>query len=106
MSVEMSAAAVDDVKRHGRQTREAQRASCRWRHVDDPAAHEWSAVVDPDDHRATTVLVGYAHERSKWKSSVSGGHAARAGSFATCRPAPRINGGDSQLGLSDGRSAN
>ena len=53
----MSAAAVDDVKRHGRQTREAQRAGCRWRHVDDPAAHKWSAVVDPDDHRATTTLV-------------------------------------------------
>jgi hypothetical protein len=84
----MSAAAVDDIKRHGRQTREAQRASCRWRYVDDPAAREWSAIVDPDDHRVTTVLVGYAHERSKWKSSVSGGHAAHAGSFATCRPAP------------------
>ena len=46
----MSAATVDDVKRHGRQTREAQRASCRWRHVDDPAAAADISTHDPRQH--------------------------------------------------------
>ena len=33
-------------------------AGCCWRHVDDPAAHKWSAVVDPHDHRVTIAPVG------------------------------------------------
>jgi hypothetical protein len=61
----MSAAAVDNVKRYGRQTREAQRAGRRRRHVDHPAANERPTVIDPHHHRAAVAAVGDLHLGAK-----------------------------------------
>ena len=60
---------------------------CCWRNIDDPTTHEWSTVVNSDNHRVTIALMGYAHERSKRKSFVSSGHAVRIGFLAICSSA-------------------
>lgn len=81
---------VDNIKRYGRQTREAQCVRCCRRDVDDPAAHERSTIVDSDDDRPASVLMGDAHQCSKWQSFVGSGHVARFGDLAIRRLAPRI----------------
>src|SRR5215471_916361 len=51
----------------------AELPGCGWRHIDDPAAYEWPAVVDGDDHRAAIAVIGDAHTRPEGQRGVSRG---------------------------------
>src|SRR5262245_21518721 len=87
---------------HGdlRQSGEAERLRCRRRHVDDPTAHEWTAIVDGHHHRLTIALVRNLHFAADRETSVSGGESAGIQSLPARGPASafmRVDRGETRL---------
>src|SRR5262249_15443651 len=64
------------------QTAEAERARRRRREIDDAAAHERSAVVDPHGYAFSVALVGYLNLRPEWKRAMRRGQSTWIGSLA------------------------
>src|SRR5262245_64749374 len=60
------------------------------RHVDHAAAHEWTAIVDGDDHGTPIALVRDLHLGAEWQVSVRGGECPGIQSLPACGPASTL----------------
>lgn len=89
-----------------RMARAADRSRRRRRQVNDTPAHIRTAIIDPNDNRATALSIRDPHQRSEWKRLVRGRHCAWSSKFPIGGSAALIDRGDADLRASGGQCRN